>query len=376
MRLIHLLVAVYFLISILFIGDAHGDENGTSFFDIGSFTVTDDWELAGRYMPSGLEGCTVSVYGEDGKHVMDIMYTSSCVDIYLEIFNNSLLKTLLERGAIEKMNLLKISLSKGPQVSFTYQNCSVELHDASIRFLRIRSPGKIVFSNLTGYDINKSSYNVATLKKGNFYGAIIGNRDLVVNDGEIIAYKGVMFRGIVIQNETNVKEMLTVENAIKCGTLGGEITIVKDGNKIKSISTCYYNNVSIELLTQTLTNKKAELIVSGDEHSAGKTIKINVGKGAFSPDNLKVKFDGKDIPMADNITDVLNPNDDGLQPEYVMVKVSGGKGDEFFLLISIPHFSKHIITLQSLSKNPLFSAIAIASAFSVLAVASWALFKK
>jgi len=85
MRLIHLLVAVSFLISILFIGEAHGDENGTSFFDIGSFTVTDDWELAGRYMPSGLEGCTVSVYGEDGKHVMDIMYTSSCVDIYLYI---------------------------------------------------------------------------------------------------------------------------------------------------------------------------------------------------------------------------------------------------------------------------------------------------
>ena len=378
MRVVHLLVAASFLISsFLLVGEADSNGNGTSFFDIGGFTVTEDWEIRGRYMPSGLEGCNISIYDENEEHVMDIVYTSSCVDVYLKVFDDSLLKTLLKRGVLEKTNLVKISFSKGPQISFTYKNCSVELHDTTIHFLRIQSPGKIIFSNLTGYNIIKSSRNVATLKKGDFYGAIIGNKDLMVEEGGVVVYGGVMFRGITLQNnETCMREMLTVEDAIKCGNLGGEITIVREGDKIDWISTCYYNNVTIELVNGTVTRTKAEFIVSGDERSAGKTIKINVGKSAFLSRDLRVTFDGEEIPMADNITDVLNPNDDGLQPEYVVVEISARKGDEFFILISIPHFSEHIITLQSLSRNPLFSAIAIVSAFAVLAVASWALFKK
>jgi len=316
------------------------------------------------------------VYSKDDKHIMNIVYKSNCVDVYLKIFDDTLLKTMLKRGVIEKESLLKISFS-GPQIFFTYDNCSVELHDATIRFLRIKSPGKIIFSNLTGHNISKTSRNVATLMKGDFCGMIISSKNLMINDGEIVANGEAMFRGITLQsNEAYADKILTIEDALKCGSLGGEITVVKDGDKFEWISTSYYNNVTIELINNTMTNKKAEFIVSGDEHTTGKTIKINLGKGAMSSKDLKVKFDEDEIPMADNISDVLNPNDDGLQPEYVIVNVRGGKGEEFFLLISIPHFSEHTITLQSISKNPLFSAIAIASAFAILAVASWVLFKK
>ena len=370
-----LTVMALLMLPFLTFEDAYGDENGTPFFDIGNFKMTEGWEIEGTYLPSGLEGCNISVYSNN-KHVMNIVYKSDRVDVYLKIFDDTLLKTMLKRGVIERESLLKISFS-GPQIFFTYNNCSVELHDATIRFLRIQSPGKIVFSNLTGHNITKTSGTVATLRKGDFCGMIIGSKDLAVNDGEVVVNGEAMFRGITLQsNEPHAKEILTIEDALKCGSLGGEITIVKEGNKVDWISTSYYNNVTIELMNDTMTDKKAEFIVSGDEHTAGKTIKINVGKGAISSKDLKVKFDGEEIPMADNITDVLNPNDDGLQPEYVLVNIEGGKGNEFFLLISVPHFSKHIITLQSLSENPLFSAIAIASAFTVLAVASWALFKK
>ncbi len=376
MKVIHFLVAIVFLAApFLTIGDVYGNENATPFFDIGNFTVTEDWEIKGTYMSSGLEGCNISVYSEDERHIMDIVYKSHCVDVYLKVFDDSLLKTMLERGVIERGDLVKISFS-GPQITFTYDNCGVELHDATIRFLRIKSLGKIVFSNLTGYNITKTSYNVATLQKGDCCGAIICNKDLTTIDGKIIAYGEAMFRGITLQTNNNIEEILTVEDAIKYGDLGGEITIVKEGNEFDWISTCYYNNVTVELIASTLTERKAELIVNGDEQTTGKTIKINIGEGVLSPQDLRVKFDGKELSMADNITDVLNPNDDGLQPEYVIVEIAAGKGEEFFILVSVPHFSEHIITLQSLSKNPLFLGVAIVSAFLVLAVASWVLFKK
>lgn len=87
-------------------------------------------------------------------------------------------------------------------------------------------------------------------------------------------------------------------------------------------------------------------------------------------------FDGNEIPMADNLSDVLNPDNDGLQPEYSVVYVKSKCGDEFFLLISIPHFSTHTITIESLVKNPIFTGMAAVGAMMVVIAAAWAMFRK
>ncbi|RLF61959.1 MAG: hypothetical protein DRN31_04765 [Thermoplasmata archaeon] len=197
-------------------------------------------------------------------------------------------------------------------------------------------------------------------------------------DGKIVAKKNVMFRGTdlgPIADKTpeicNAEE--AVSRAIKARTLGGEITIVRKNNSYKVDSVSYYGNVSIKNVT--INGEKAEFFVSGDDHTAGKTIKVNIG-GAMSPKDLKVMFDGKEIPMADNLTDVLNPDNDGLQPEYSIVNVKSKCGDEFFLLISIPHFSEHKIVIESLVKNPIFMGMAAVSAMLVVVAAAWAMFRK
>ncbi|MGC9554998.1 MAG: hypothetical protein ACP5EK_06775, partial [Thermoplasmatota archaeon] len=136
----------------------------------------------------------------------------------------------------------------------------------------------------------------------------------------------------------------------------------------------YFNNVTIR--NGTLSPNRAEFAVNGDHHATGKTVKINMGKDVLSSRSLQVLFDGEPIPLADDLEDVLNPDDDGLQPEYVMVNVTAGDGGEFFLLVSIPHFSEHTITVESVLRNPVFLGLAAVGALTVVMVASWALFRK
>jgi hypothetical protein len=380
-----LMKAVRFIIPLIFIvvfflpaEEAYSYENGESLFDIGNFAVTNDWEIQGTYVPSGLKGCKISTYAENDRHIMDIIYNSNSIDVYLEVFSDSLFKTVIERGFLEREKLVKISFTGGPRILFTYENCSVEMHDSTLTFLKIKSTGKIVFSNLTGYTLSKFSKNIACATKGDFHSTIIGDNELVLEDEKIITNGGIVFRGITISPDEypHFDKILTVENATNEGILAGEITVVKRGDEFDWVSTSYYNNVTIGLVDSETSSKKAKFVVSGDDHAPGKTIKLNVGAGVFSPQNLKVTFDGKKIPMAENIEDILDPNDDGLQPEYIIVKVSAKEEDEFFLLVSVPHFSTHTIVIESIAENNIFWGAAIASAFAVLAAASWVLFRK
>lgn len=355
-----------------------GDTNNDPFFQIGNLAVTREGEITGTYIPRVLEGVTLSIYDDTGKHVMDILYGSSSIEVYIKLFDDALVRTLWERGILERNNLFKITFSGQPQMSFTYENCTVELQDASISFLRVTTPGHIVFSNLTRYALQKQSPTIVTLTSDNFYGTITGPKEIILQDDGLITQKGVIFRGmpLSIDGETQTENILTVEDAVLSGELGGEITIVKKGSNLEWISTTYANNVSIRLDNTTTTSTKTQLVVAGDEQGAGKTIKINIGQDVLSPRDLEVLFDGQKIPLADNLTDVLNPNDDGLQPEYVMVEISGGRDNEFFLLVSVPHFSEHFITLESIQENPYLMGLSLVSAFTVLALATWVVIKR
>ncbi len=357
-------------------GGDTGDDD--AFFQIGNLAMTREGEITGTYIPRVLEGVTLSIYGDAGKHVMDILYGSSRIDVYIKLFNDALVRTLWERGILEKNNLFKITFTGQPQLVFTYENCTVELQDASISFLRVTTPGHIVFSNLTQYTLHKQSPTIVTLTNDNFYGTVTGPKEIILQDDGLVTQKGVVFRGMPLypNEETPTENILTVEDAILTGELGGEITIVKKEGIIEWISTTYANNVSIRVDNKTTTSTKTQLVVAGDERGTGKTIKVNIGQNVLSPQDLEVRFDGQKIPLADNLTDVLNPNDDGLQPEYVMVEISGGTSNEFFLLVSVPHFSEHLITLESLQENPFMVGLSLISAFTVLALATWVVIKR
>ena len=87
--------------------------------------------------------------------------------------------------------------------------------------------------------------------------------------------------------------------------------------------------------------------MSGDEYISGKTIAINVDQDMFDINgNIDIKYDGENVKIADDIYDILNPNDDGSHSEYLIT--IGAEGIK--LLISIPHFSEHTITISSVAE--------------------------
>jgi len=355
------------------------DGNGDGYFYLGEFKQCETGGIEGTYVSSGLTGCTISVFAADGTHLLDIMYATDHIDIAFQVLKDTVLEQILEKEEwleqyIQNIAFQLLSFEK-PEIKFTYENCTVEMHDSSISFLKIITTGSIVLSGLEEYTVNCTSACSIELAKDDFSSTIMGDYPLQVNNDSIIGQGTVMIRGMDMQplcGET--AKIKTVEGAIKTGVLGGEITVVKNGKDYLTDTVSYYNNVTIR--NETLSRKQADFIISGDHHTTGKTVKINIGQNVFSTNKLEVLFDGEPISLADDLEDVLNPNDDGLQPEYVMVNVTAGGGDEFFLLVSVPHFSEHRITLRSVIQNPVFFAIAAVSAIALVMVASWAMFRK
>jgi hypothetical protein len=98
---------------------------------------------------------------------------------------------------------------------------------------------------------------------------------------------------------------------------------------------------------------KAEVEVKGNavvaivssENREGRTVILNIDNRALPILDLRrveVEVDGEKVPLADSYEDVLNPNDDGGQAEYLILV--GGEGIQ--VLVSIPHFSARTITIR------------------------------
>lgn len=134
-----------------------------------------------------------------------------------------------------------------------------------------------------------------------------------------------------------------INNAIKNGTVGGEITVNKTGGNINYQQTIY-TDITITPLDLNVTEKKISLRVTGNE-STGSTIVITLEQNLmFDPANIEVDYDEQKITRtADNLADALNPNDDGNTSEYYIIQGS----NETLLFVSIPHFSGHTITISS-----------------------------
>lgn len=129
-----------------------------------------------------------------------------------------------------------------------------------------------------------------------------------------------------------------IKEAIEEGKVGGKILIFKDQTNTFKHNISIYNGVEIKNLN--IKKDYISLIVSGNETGGGKTIVIDIDSSIFDlSSEILVNYDGRPISMADDIQDILDPNNDGSHPEYLVVL--GLNGTQ--LLVSIPHFSEHTI---------------------------------
>ena len=151
-----------------------------------------------------------------------------------------------------------------------------------------------------------------------------------------------------------------IDNAIINGSVGCEILIKDD---LGSHVVIYTDGLTIN--ATNITNNKVSLKISGDEGVTGKTIVINVqGDLFYNPDNMSIEYDGENIRMADDLDDILNPDDDGSHPEYLVIH--GANGTQ--IIVSIPHFSEHEITVYSVGSSPITSASVLEATSDIVTI--------
>ena len=160
------------------------------------------------------------------------------------------------------------------------------------------------------------------------------------------------------------QEAADIEDAKTNQTIAAEVDIDQGIVNQKSID----NSVTVK--TENFTNDTVNITVSATNQTGPKIILINLNSTTIDVANVKylhVMYDGNPIAPAANIDEILHTTSSD-QPHYaILITQSGAQ-----ILISIPHFSTHTITLSSISKVippvPEFPLSVIAVFASVIAV--------
>ena len=154
-----------------------------------------------------------------------------------------------------------------------------------------------------------------------------------------------------IENENNninakhkvtEQDLSSIEGAKTNETIAAEVNVGMGNIDHKSID----NNVTVK--TENFTNDSFAIAVNASSGTGPKVILINLNSTTIDVANVKylhVMYDGHIISPAANVDKILHTTSSD-QPHYaILITQSGAQ-----ILVSIPHFSTHTITLSSISK--------------------------
>lgn len=122
---------------------------------------------------------------------------------------------------------------------------------------------------------------------------------------------------------------------------------------------------------------RAGMTIEAPDDAPGTTVTLSLDESKLgnvsvteAGDKLAVKFDNQTIPMADDLDDVLNPEDDNGSAEYLLLVGS----DKVEILVSVPHFSPHTVEVYETQSSeattngaPGFTAVAMVAAVAMAA---------
>lgn len=176
-----------------------------------------------------------------------------------------------------------------------------------------------------------------------------------------------------IQNENNnlnathlatEQDVSDITEAKTNQTIAAQVDIGAGNVSEKSID----SNVVVKV--ENTTTDAVNMTVSASSQSGPKVILINLNSTTIDVGNIKylhIMYDGQPIVPASDVSQVLHPVSSD-QPHFaILVTQSGAQ-----ILISIPHFSTHTITITSISKVispvPEFPPSAIAVFVTITAI--------
>lgn len=163
----------------------------------------------------------------------------------------------------------------------------------------------------------------------------------------------------------------TLATAVLEGRLGAVLAIER------ARPTPVYQRATFEVSSEMRAGG-IEVRVSSSERE-GRTVMINIDeqtRRSLGLWEIRVLVDGEPIGRADDLTDVLDPNNDGGECEYLLLV--GANGVQ--VLVSIPHFSVRTITIKSFEALPVpapsvpFSYVPLQTATNIVLISLILLF--
>ncbi len=251
----------------------------------------------------------------------------------------------------------------GARIRFQSDDARLELHDSATGQFWFRSDeGRLVLTLPDG---------VMTMPTSNGHILDYGTRSArIAGDYE---FDGVM----IIANESfkffsptkNGVQGAAVDEAKAAGKLGAEATVSASGSNVTA-----YDDVEVNISAPAAISAESPLrVLVSAELEEGRTVIIDVDPALLTGPDLELRYfdvldDGNETEvvfrMASSLADVLDPSDDGGQPEYWIVEDEDG----LHIMASIPHWSTHAIELASVGEFLVQPSVLIGVAAGILGV--------
>ncbi|GEM_PF-3697286 len=213
-------------------------------------------------------------------------------------------------------------------------------HDKPAAVARLTTEGAVVLTFAPGVTLTPKGEDRAGFTLGNLTGEVRA-------DG--LSAQGRSVRGsddvLVFLDETQGGFDLhrsALTDAIGDGHVGAEATFNHNGANVSQDLVSYGN---VTMTTLKAQHGNLTLLVEG-HGTEGRVLVLNVDNGvlgAQKKEDLNVLLDNVTVRPADSLPDVLDPDNDGLAPEYYVVYDPGA--DAFQMIVSVPHYSVHTLSV-------------------------------
>ncbi len=245
-------------------------------------------------------------------------------------------------GAAGTMGAVAISDDDVEKIKF-------ELHDNANGLIKIDVKGTRTVTFELAEGIEQEGDGTIVLTGENFYGSIVqvghegGSVSFKVNGNTITAQvtdARLMFRS---QPVTTVREEADHEVKVMQGIVDGDVGAEVFIEDLESTNTVVYDGVTISI--DEIKDDLVQINVNS-EMTGGTTISLWISSDilkSIQNEKVTILYDGEPIELADNYDDIMSPDDDNGEAEFLAVV--GAQGAE--ILVSIPHFSPHSITITT-----------------------------
>lgn len=232
--------------------------------------------------------------------------------------------------------------AKGARFEAKGENGTFEGVDNPTGTFKARADGAITLvlaPGLTAEPLGNSSEKLrVNATEGNFTGILHVKGGYTLDGATILGGSDVRFHATSIGLWAP-----KVRQAVEDGRVGGEVVLSRGENGSEAVSMSY-GDVNVTVLPERAQGR-LDVLVEG--HGKGRTIVFHLEEGALAhgqgqAKGLLVLFDGELIGQADDLEDALNITA-GEDAEYALVQTGNGTQ----VLVQVPHFSPHEISIQS-----------------------------